>query len=255
MNSRTFSSAIESRPASSRSSSGRTGRLRAMMVVLMKSVTALATSSGSSRERFPVDMMEFTILMRLLLCKSYEMAVGADPSNGPGGYVNEARQTQDPRGVHAGLAVGVGACPQRPGAVARRAARAGRARRPRALRAPGVRPSRRLAFRPEPRVAIRASPRGLVPVLRVVVDGRARRDACGADRHRRELPDRAVPAPRRRDRGPVLLGLGAVPGVHRSASAARGSGCAGHAAGRLAAPAAPGGRVVVQHDYESIEEA
>src|SRR5215831_15782043 len=109
MNSRTFKSAIESRPASSRSSSGRTGRLRAMMVVLMKSVTALATSSGSSRERFPVDMMEFTILMSLLLCKSYEMAASADPSNGSGGYVHEARQTQDSRGVHAGLAVGVGA--------------------------------------------------------------------------------------------------------------------------------------------------
>src|SRR5213080_2293797 len=85
MKRRTFSSAIESRPASSRSSSGRTGRLRAMIVVLMKSVTALATSSGSRRERFPVDMMEITILMRLLLCKRYEMRPAAAASNGPGG--------------------------------------------------------------------------------------------------------------------------------------------------------------------------
>src|SRR5262249_29290032 len=107
MNRRTLSSAIESRPASSRSSSGRTGRLRAMMVVLMKSVTALATSSGSSREGLPVDMMEFTILMRLFLCKSYDMAASADPSNSSGGQVNEARQKKAPRAVHAGLAAGL----------------------------------------------------------------------------------------------------------------------------------------------------
>src|SRR5262245_3571605 len=254
MNSSTFSSAIESRPASSRSSSGRTGRLRAMMVVLMKSVTALATSSGSSRERFPVDMMEFTILMRLLLCKSYEMAASADPSNWPGGYVHEARQTQDPRAVHAGLAVGFGARPQRPGAVARRAARTGRPRRPRPLRAPAVRPSRGLALRPGPRLALRASPGCLVPVLRVVVDGWARRDARGADRHGGQLPDRPISAPGRRDRGSLLLGLGAVPGVHRGASAARGSGRVGRDTGRLAATAAAGGRVVLQHEYESIKE-
>src|SRR5258705_1963254 len=85
MNSKTLSSAIESSPASSRSSSGRTGRVRAMMVVLMNSVTARATSSGSSRERFPVDMMGFNILMRLLLCKSYEMRPSAAPSKGQEG--------------------------------------------------------------------------------------------------------------------------------------------------------------------------
>src|SRR5215510_3110525 len=117
MNSSTLSSAIESSPASSRSSSGRTGRVRAMMVVLMKSVTARATSSGSSRERFPVDISEFTILMRLLLCKSYEMPPSAVPSNGSGGYENEARHTQDPRGFD-GLAVGFGLGRERPGAVA-----------------------------------------------------------------------------------------------------------------------------------------
>src|SRR5262245_21179819 len=256
MNSSTFSSAIESRPASSRSSSGRTGRLRAMMVVLMKSVTALATSSGSSRERFPVDMMEFTILMRLLLCKSYEMAPTAASSNGPGEYGNEARQTQDPRGVHAGLAVGFVARSYRPGAVARRAARAGLSRRPHPLRAPRARPSRGLALRPGPRLAIRASPRYLVPVLRVVVDGRARRDARGADGHRRQLLDRAIPAPGRRDPRPVQLGLGAVPGVHRGASAACRAGRAGRAAGRLAATAAADGRLaarVMRHEF--IEEA
>src|SRR5215831_16507944 len=157
MNSSTLSSAIESSPASSRSSSGRTGRVRAMMVVLMKSVTARATSSGSSRERFPVDISEFTILMRLLLCKSYEMPPSAVPSNGSGGYENEARHTQDPRGFDAGLAVGFGLGRERPGAVAGRAARSGRARRSRPLRASGGRPSRGLAFRPGPRLAIRAS--------------------------------------------------------------------------------------------------
>src|SRR5215469_5623807 len=120
MNSRTFSSDIESSPASSRSSSGRTGRLRAMIVALMKSVTALATSSGSSRERFPVDMMEITILMLLLLCKSYEMPPRPDSSNVPGGDEHEARQKQGPAAHHAGLAVGFDVRHRRPGAVARR---------------------------------------------------------------------------------------------------------------------------------------
>src|SRR6185369_9687423 len=106
MKSNTLSSDIESSPASSRSSSGRTGRLRAMIVALMKSVTALATSSGSSRERFPVDMTEITILMRLLLCKSYEMAPSPATSKGPEGDEYEARQEQDLSAVHAGLAVG-----------------------------------------------------------------------------------------------------------------------------------------------------
>src|SRR5262249_5813773 len=252
MNSSTLSSAIESSPASSRSSSGRTGRVRAMMVVLMKSVTARATSSGSSRERFPVDISEFTILMRLLLCKSYEMPPSAGASNGPGGDDNEARQRQDPGDFDAGLAVGFGPGRERPGAVAGGAARAGRTRRSRPLRAPGSRPSRRLAFRSGPWLAVRASPRLLVPVLRLVVDGRARGDAGGAHRHRRQLSDRAVPAPGRRDHGPVLLGLGAVPGVPRRAAAARGAGRSGHAAGRLAASAASRGRAVVQR--ESIEE-
>src|SRR5215471_12309969 len=119
MNSRTFSSDIESSPASSRSSSGRTGRLRAMIVALMKSVTALATSSGC-RERCPVDMMEITILMRLLLCKSYEMPPRPDPSNVPGGDEHEARQKQGPAAHHAGLAVGFDVRHRRPGAVARR---------------------------------------------------------------------------------------------------------------------------------------
>src|SRR5882724_871677 len=125
MNSSTFSSAIESRPASSRSSSGRTGLLRAMMVALMKSVTALATSSGSSRERFPVDMITLNILMQLLLCKSYEMPPSAGASKGPGGHGNEARQQQDHGGVAAGLVLGVDARHQCPGPVAGRAARAG----------------------------------------------------------------------------------------------------------------------------------
>src|SRR5215510_3808591 len=252
MNNSTLSSAIESSPASSRSSSGRTGRVRAMMVVLMKSVTARATSSGSSRERFPVDISEFTILMRLLLCKSYEMPPSAVPSNRPGGYEHEARQEQDPRDFDAGLAVEFGPGRERPGAVAGRAPRAGRARRPRPLRAPGSRPPRRLAFRSGPRLALRASPRLLVPVLRLVADGRARGDARGAHGHGRQLSDRAVSAPGRRDHGPVLLGLGAVPGVRRGAAAARGAGRSGHAAGQLAASAASGGRVVVQR--ESIEE-
>src|SRR6266436_2052925 len=125
MKRRTLSSDIESSPASSRSSSGRTGRLRAMIVALMKSVTALATSSGSSRERFPVDMMEFNILMRLLLCKPYEMAWRPGSSKAPGGYANEARQKQNPQDVHAGLAVGFDLGYHRPGAVARRQTRAG----------------------------------------------------------------------------------------------------------------------------------
>src|SRR5882672_5097124 len=251
MNSKTLSSAIESSPASSRSSSGRTGRVRAMMVALMKSVTARATSSGSSRERFPVDMMGINILMRLLLCKSYEMPPNAVPSKGPGGYVNEARQTHNLAGVGAGLAVGADARHERPGAVAGRETRAGLARRPHPLRASGVRPSR-LALRQGPRLAIRASTRLLVPVLRLVVDGRARGDARNAHRHRRQLSDRTVSAPRRRHHGPVLLGVGAGAGVYRGASAARGTGRSGHAAGRLAASATPGG-VVVQ--TEPIEEA
>src|SRR5258708_6853524 len=117
MKSSTLSSDIESSPASSRSSSGRTGRLRAMIVALMKSVTALATSSGSSRERFPVDMMEFNILMRLLLCKPYEMAWRPGSSKAPGGYANEARQKQNPHNVHAGLRVGFDFLYHRPGAL------------------------------------------------------------------------------------------------------------------------------------------
>ena len=55
-----------------------------MIVALMNSVTALVTSSGSSRERFPVDMITLTILMRFLLCKSYEMSPAAAASKGPG---------------------------------------------------------------------------------------------------------------------------------------------------------------------------
>src|SRR5262245_22341389 len=127
MNSSTLSSDIESSPASSRSSSGRTGRVRAMIVALMKSVTALATSSRLGRERFPVDMTEITILMRLLLCKSYEMAPRPATSKGPGGDEHEARQEQDLSAVHAGLAVGFDPGHDRhdrPGAVARRATRA-----------------------------------------------------------------------------------------------------------------------------------
>src|SRR5262245_62581135 len=112
--------------------------------------------------------------MRLLLCKSYEMPACAVPSNRPGGYENEARQEQDPRGVDAGLAVGFGPGRERPGAVAGRTARVGRARRPRPLRAPDSRPPRRMAFRSGPRLAIRALPRLMVTVLRLVVDGRGR---------------------------------------------------------------------------------
>src|SRR6266849_769474 len=171
MKRRTFSSAIESRPASSRSSSGRTGRVRAMMVALMKSVTALATSSGSSRERFPVDMITPNILMRLLLCKSYEMLPRAHPSKGPGGHGNEARQKQDPSAVCAGLAGGADARHQCSGAVAGRETRAGLARRAAPLRPSAVRASRGLAFRPGSGLAIRASTRLLVALLRLVVDG------------------------------------------------------------------------------------
>src|SRR5689334_3596622 len=133
-------------------------------------------------------MTEITILMLLLLCKSYEMAPRPAASKGPGGDEYEARQEHDLSAVHAGLAVGFDLGHERhdrPGAVARRAPPARFSGRARA----DVRPSRRLAFRSRPRLAVRASPGILVPVLRVVVDRRPRGDARGADRDRRELSD------------------------------------------------------------------
>src|SRR6267142_4041893 len=51
---------------------------------------------------------------------------------------------------------------------------------------------------------------------------------------------------------PYYWGVGAGAGVYRGASAARGTGRSGHAAGRLAASAAPGG-VIAQ--IEPLEEA
>src|SRR5262249_38212879 len=95
--------------------------------------------------------------MRLLLCKSYEMPPSAGASKGPGGYGSEARQKQSASAVSAGLAVGADARYERPGAVARRPARAGLARRARPVRPPHVRASRRLALRTRPGLALRAS--------------------------------------------------------------------------------------------------
>src|SRR5438128_306476 len=70
-----------------------------------------------------------------------------------------------------------------------------------------------------------------------------RDDARGAHSHRRQLPDRSLRAPGRWDYSSLLLGVGTGPGVHRGASAARGTRRSGRGAGRLATAAATGSGV------------
>jgi len=69
---------------------------------------------GSSRERFPVDMITLNILMQLLLCKSYECRRVPVRLKGQEVTEIEARQEADRCDVVAGLVLGVDASPPVP---------------------------------------------------------------------------------------------------------------------------------------------